>query len=326
MEKILIIGPNWLGDGVMAMPAIQSYARAFPGSRITMLVKPKMADLWTMHPAIADVWTCPETFNGTTQTIESIRAGNFKTAFILPNSLRSALLPFLGGIPRRIGFRGHWRGFLINNVIERPQDASHHQKHEYAAIFGCALANDELPHLKISRVLIEKARAALLPEKQWIALLPGAARGKAKRWPAEFFSDLGRTLESERGFMVAVFGSDAEKELCARICADIGANALNMAGQTTIPELAAALSCCAAVIGNDSGGVHLAAAAGAPVMAIYGITDPARTGPLGRKVVILQESATRSRDIPRQSAEAEQSLRKIRPQTAAEKLPALIGR
>ena len=324
-KKILIIGPNWLGDGVMAMPAVQAYKKAFPQTHLTMLVKPKMADLWTMHPAIDEVWTCPENFPGILRTAGMIRRNNFKTAFILPNSFRSALPPFLGLVPERAGFKGHFRSLLINKIIRRPESPPHyHQRYECAAILGVSLEDDEPPRLNIRGRMIEKARTLLSPEKKWIGLMPGAARGEAKRWLAEYFADLGRTLRSKHGFMIAVFGSNSEKDLCAGVRCGIGADALDLSGQTTLPELAAALSCCAAVVGNDSGGIHLAAAAGAAVVAVYGITDPEKTLPLGRKIVVLQESVRHLRDIPRRSKEAENTLRKITPQAVEEKLFELL--
>lgn len=325
--EVLIVGPNWLGDSIMAMPAIQTYRRASPQNRITMLVKPKMAELWAMHSAIDETWTCPETLSGIRQIALRIRNRRFTTAFILPNSFRSALLPFLGRVPERIGFHGHCRRFLLNKIIQKPHDPSHyHQQHEYAAIFGGTLKDDEPPRLKIDQNRTDKARAILTPPEKWIGLFPGAARGPAKRWPAGYFSDLGKTLRQKRQYHIAVFGSNAEKKLCARICSDIGTDALNLAGQTTLPELAALLACCAAVIGNDSGGIHLAAAAGAPVIVIYGITDPDKTRPSGRKVAVLQESEMRSRNIPRRSAEAEKSLKKISPQAIEDALLNLIAK
>lgn len=344
-EQTLIVGLNWLGDSVMAMPAIQAFAKAFPEKRLTMLVKPALAELWPMHPAIDETWACSETFLEMGKIAGQIRGRRFETAFILPQSFRSALIPFLARVPRRIGMRGHFRSRLLTKIVSLPPNAGNiHQQQEYMAILGRNAGQDEFPLLRISNVHVEKAGAMLGQGKErWIGLIPGAARGPAKTWPADYFAALGQIIRKNHWGNIVIFGSAAEKDLCARISARIGNNApegainhaqsvvnhaegvVNLAGQTNLPELAALMSRCSVVIGNDSGGVHLAAAAGAAVIVIFGITDPAKTKPLGRKVVILQDSLLRARDIPRHSAEAEKSLQRISPELAAETTRNLIN-
>lgn len=325
-EEILIVGLNWLGDSVMAMPAIQAYRRAFPEKRLIMLAKPKLAELWPMHPAIDETWVCPETISGIWKTAGQIRGRQFSAAFILPKSFRSALIPFLGRVPQRIGLRGHFRGGLLTQIIPLPQNTGQpHQQYEYMAVLGQEADRGELPILQISNPHIEKARATLGNGKErWIGLFPGAARGPAKIWPADYFADLGRILRKNRFYNLVIFGSAADQCLCARIGARIGGDILNLAGRTSLPELAAFLSLCSFVVGNDSGGIHLAAAAGAAVIVIFGITDPAKTRPLGRQVIVLQDSPFRARDIPRHSAAAEKSLKKISPELVAETVRSLI--
>lgn len=323
---VLIVGLNWLGDSLMAMPAIQAFAKAFPEKRRVLLVKPKLAELWALQPAIDETWTCPPTLNGLPQTVARIRQQRFATAFILPNSFRSALLPFLGGVPERVGLRGHYRHYLLTRTIPPPPAARQlHQKHENAAIFGVRLDENELPRLRWPADDSEKAQKILSANQRWAGLIPGAARGKAKRWPAEYFSALGRLLQARHHCGIVLFGSAADQELCGRINSDLGNKTVNLAGRTSLPELAALFARCAAVIGNDSGGVHLAAAAGAAVIVIYGLTAPAKTRPLGRKVVVLQNSSTAARDIPRDSPAAEKCLRKISPEHAADACQALLA-
>jgi len=337
-EQTLIVGLNWLGDSVMAMPAIQAFAKAFPEKRLTMLVKPALAELWPMHPAIDETWACSETFLEMEKIAGQIRGRRFETAFILPQSFRSALIPFLARVPRRIGMRGHFRSCLLTKIVSLPPNAGNiHQQQEYMAILGRNADQDEFPALRISNTHVEKAGA--MPgqgKERWIGLIPGAARGPAKTWPADYFAALGQIIRKNHWGNIVIFGSAAEKDLCARISARIGNNAsegvlshaksvVNLAGQTNLPELAALMSRCSVVIGNDSGGVHLAAAAGAAVIVIFGITDPVKTKPLGRKVVILQDSRLRARDIPRHSAEAEKSLQKISPELVAETTRNLIN-
>lgn len=325
-KEVLIIGINWLGDSIMTMPAIQAYAKVFPEKRLIMLVKPKLAELWEMHPAINEVWASTAKSYEILRLASRIRQRRFAAAFILPNSFRSALIPFLGRIPERLGLRGHYRKCLLTKIIFPPQGPDNlHQQYEYLAVFGEKNDKEELPCLRIPDSCLDKAHALLGGNKRWVGLVPGAARGPAKRWPAEYFSALGKSLQSKHGCNIVLFGAETDIELCAQISSSAGKAALNLAGRTSLPELAALFSRCSAVIGNDSGGIHLAAAAGAPVIGIFGFTDPARTRPLGRKVIILQDSERRARDITRNSIEAQKILKKISPGLVEESFGKITG-
>lgn len=319
-DAVMIVGLNWLGDSIMAMPAIQAYRRAFPEKRLVMLTKPKLAGLWPMHTAIDETWICPENLSGIRRSSAQARARRFSSAYILPQSFRSAIVPFLAGIPARIGQSGHCRRFMLTKIISRTPDmARFHQQYEYMDVLGVAAHNNELPTLRIQSHSVEMARALLGQTKEFlIGLIPGAARGASKRWPADHFASLGRTISRKYDCTILIFGSDADRNLCEFIRGQIGENALNLAGQTSLPDFAALLALCKTVIGNDSGGVHLAAATGAAVVAIFGITDPAKTKPLGSKVIVLQDSPLRSRDVSRNSVLAAASLKKITPERAAE--------
>jgi heptosyltransferase-2 len=158
-----------------------------------------------------------------------------------------------------------------------------------------------------------------------LGLLPGAARGPSKQWPREHFLALAHRWIRELQGGVAIFGSSAETELCGELAAAAGRGAISLAARLDIPEWAAALSLCDVVVANDSGGMHVAAAVGAPVVALFGMTDPARTGPLGPRCVVLQESPTRARDIPRGSPEARKWLAAIQPDRVYETAQSLLG-
>lgn len=315
-ERVLVIGPNWLGDSLMAMPALQVFRRLRPAVHATVLVKPRLAELWKMQLAADEIWASAQTAAELPVLAARIRRARFDRAFVLPNSFRSALAPWLARVPERIGMRGHFRRLLLTDVAEPPR--GEHQKHECAAIFGVALAPDNLPELAIDKVERDKARRLLDRGGQpAAALLPGAARGPAKRWPACHFAALAGIL-SARGFAPVLLGSAAERPLCAEIATMAGNVPVNLAGQTSLAGLAAVLSACSVAVGNDSGGIHLAAAAGVPSVAIFGATDPAKTGPLGRRVAVLQKSALRSRNIARRSAAAQACLASILPEEVAE--------
>jgi heptosyltransferase-2 len=301
-----------------------------------MLVKTKLKALWTLHPAVDEVWALPPGSRALAAMVRAARAGKFETAFVLPHSFRSALVPFLARVSRRIGPPGHGRDWMLTDVVHPLQGAEReHQCLEYMAILGMARGNEALwpssvrPCLRLTPELTARAKALLgasgttrqSPDRQlpdWIAVMPGAAYGPAKRWPAERFAAAGRLLKDQLKCNIVAIGSAEERALCAIVARDAGPGSLNLAGETTLPELAAVLAQCRLALTNDSGGMHLATAMGIPVTAVFGITDPARTGPLGLAVRVMQASAYRSRDIRRDSPEARASLLRITPEQVAE--------
>lgn len=326
-QAVLLIGVNWLGDSIMAMPAIQAYRRDHPAERLVILVRPKLKTLWTMQSAVDEVWCLAPGVRALRETVRAARLAGFAVAFILPHSFRSALVPFLARIPRRIGPSGYWRDWLLTEVVlPRPGAAQEHQGLEYLNLFGSA-GPPEAPSLQLPPELTERARALLTPalpgvhsdasERGWIAVLPGAAYGPAKRWPAERFAMAAQLLKERLSCNIVLLGLSGERALCEVVARRTAPGSLNLAGQTSLAELAAVMAQCKLALSNDSGGMHLAAAMGIPLVAIFGVTDPARTGPLGSKVRVLQDSAERSRDIRRDSSEASASLLRITPEQVA---------
>jgi heptosyltransferase-2 len=145
-----------------------------------------------------------------------------------------------------------------------------------------------------------------------IAFFPGAAHGPSKRWPAGNFSDVGRRLVSEPGCRVLVLGSRGDKAVCDEVASGIGDGAVNLAGETDFLELIGLLSLCRCVVSNDSGGMHLAAGLGVPVIGLFGLTDPSKTAPVGtRHTLLLAEGVHRSRAIDPDSPEARSAIASI---------------
>ena len=330
MSRVLVCGPNWLGDSVMSMPALQRLKARYPAARLTLCVKPGLAPLWEMHEAVDDVVPLGDGFSGAMRAARAVRARGVRRALVFPNSFRSALIPFAARVPERVGMRGHQRAWMLTDVTPAPvADARRHQAWEYMTIAG--LKDEETlddPRLRVPRTLRDacRARFGLSEERVWTALIPGAAYGPSKRWPPEHFAAVGRRLRDARDAGVVVLGSDAEAPLCRRVAEETGGAALNLAGRTSLPEVTAVLSLCRCVVGNDSGGTHLATAVGARVVTIFGITDPERTGPLGAgHRVIGPEGGRRSRDIPRDSDEARARLAAIAPERVWEAVRELYG-
>lgn len=325
---VLFVGVNWLGDSVMAMPAIQAWRRAHSAARLVMLVKPKLKTLWELHPAVDEVWDLPPGLRNLGAAVRKARARKFDAAFVFPHSFRSALVPFLARVPRRIGMPGHGRDWMLTQVVPPHPDAERRRQcFEYMDLLGVE-GKDEAPRLQLTPELRTRAAALLgASGTGWIAVMPGAAFGPAKRWPAERFAAAARILKDRLNCNIVALGSSGERELCETVMRGIGPDSLNLAGRTMLTELAAVLAQCRLALTNDSGGMHLAAAMGVPVVAVFGITDPARTGPLGASARVLQASAQRNRDIRRDSPEARASLLSISPeQAAAAALELVAGR
>ncbi len=317
---ILIVGVNWLGDACMCMPSLQVYRDLHPDAHIAVLSKPPLVPLWKMQPAVNEVLTLDPGHWGLLKTAGRLRMLNIDTAFIFPNSWRSALVAFLGGIPRRIGAGPRIRFFLLTKSVVLPeQTETQHQQWEYAHILGLDTTRP-LPEPALS---LSPETSMMPPDEQTgttkVALIPGAARGRSKQWPASHFIQTARILlKSLPKCRFTIFGTLGETTICAQIAEALHGNALSLAGKTTLPALAASLAECATVICNDSGGMHLAAASGTPVVAVYGITDPDKTGPLGPvHMCIRADTHSSTRDIGRDDADAIHALESISPERVA---------
>jgi heptosyltransferase-2 len=327
-ENVLICGTNWLGDSVMSMPAVHAFKKESRDCRITLLVKSKLVPLWSMFGGIDDVIELQGGSAATFAAAGTVRGRHFDKAYVLPNSFRSALIPFIAGIPVRVGAAGHMRSWMLTEVSPgRETPGKEHQLWEYFRILK--LGEDRntpgIPPLLVPAAETAKARERLVAGKTWIGMLPGAARGSSKRWPASCFVEVGKAM-AKSGYGIVIMGSAHEAALCAGVAGGIEGNVVNLAGQTSLTGLAAFLGSCRVVVTNDSGGMHLAAAVGTPLVAIFGITDPSKTGPLGKTAkLILAEGVSRSRDIDRSSEIAESSLRSIKPEQVCEAVKGLLG-
>ncbi|MGQ9661929.1 MAG: lipopolysaccharide heptosyltransferase II [Kiritimatiellia bacterium] len=330
-QRILICGTNWLGDSIMSMPAVQMFKRQNPATQLALLVKPNLIPLWELQPAVDELIRLDTGFQGTLATVCRLRDRRFDRAYIFPNSFRAAALPFLARVPVRRGFRGHARAWLLTELVRvSPTPERIHQAWEYVAILDILVVGGSLesPRLNVTQSDAQEVMRRLRlngSSGQFIGMAPGAARGPSKRWPASHFAACGRLLADSEDFAILVFGTAPEAELCSFVATQIGPRAYNLAGKTTLRELAALLTACRAVVANDSGCMHLATAVGTPVVAVFGITEPAKTGPLGRAHrIITREVNRRSRDIRRRSAEAEQCLREIEPEEVAAAVRSLL--
>ena len=316
----------------MAMPALQQFQARWPRRRVVILAKPPLLPLWGMHGAVHAVLPLDEGLAGVWRATRMVRARHAAIAYVLPNSIRSALVPFGAGVRARIGQRGQrWPGMLTHLVTGSPDAKREHQAWEYMRILGVDdVATLERPRLDIpSEVVTETdARLDVVPGVPLIGVLPGAAYGPSKRWPSRNFAEVARMLRTQLRGRVVLLGGKAEVPVCAEVEAALGGAVLNLAGATSLPELAAGLARCSVVLCNDSGGMHVSAAVGTPVVAVYGITDPAATGPLGPgHRIVFTPGVRQSRNLARDSDAAREALAAITPaRVVAEALAALQER
>lgn len=297
--KTLVVGPSWVGDMVMAQSLYRMLSARDPMPEVHVLAPAWSLPLVERMPAVSqgiaiDVGHGRLGLGQRLAIAHSLRSVGYDRAIVLPRSLKSALVPFLAGIPRRTGFRGEWRYGLINDM--RPFDPSVLDKTVLRFLaLGLESPDEPLPEILEPRLSVdEAARAALLARLELdasqpaIALMPGAEYGPAKQWPAERFGRLAAAL-CERGFSVWVLGSEKERPLGDTIRAESPA-ARNLCGRTTLPEVVDLLSATEAAVSNDSGLMHVAAAVDTHVVAIYGSSSPSFTPPLTERKSVLYEN------------------------------------
>jgi heptosyltransferase-2 len=286
VSRVVVFAPNWLGDAVMALPAIADVGRALPAGALTIAARPTIAPLFGLLPAIGDVVLLTKKGPETRSPLS--------TAILMPNSFQSALLAWRAGIAERWGYRTDWRRPLLTRAIEAPTGL--HQVEYYRHLVrALGFANGAgQPHIPLSNELRESG-AEQLRGVGWdgveplLAIAPGAAYGGSKRWPPEYFAALVRSL-SEDGVRAVMVGSRADlpvgREIEAAVEASNGVSLLNLMG-TDLSTLAAVLVNCRALVSNDSGAMHLAVALGVRVTAVYGPTDERVTRPLGDAHAVL---------------------------------------
>lgn len=321
-NEVLVISPNWLGDAVMAMPAVKQLELASPaGTRIVILAKRAVAGLWRMHTSVSEVVELAGGNKATFAMARTLRKRGFKQVYIFPNSFRSALIPFLARIPRRRGTVIHARALMVNDGVRFDKSFDNkHQAIEYLKLVNAPLDSD-LSNTGFAPEAAELPEefASKVSSSTCVAIIPGAARGDSKRWP--FYAEAAKLMLAKKPELkFFICGSPNEAPLCEQVANDIGADsATSLAGKTNLAQFATVLRKVKLVLCNDSGGMHLASASGTPVVAMYGLTSPVKTGPLGSNAIVIQpEGVKGARAISRDSAEAIAALRSISAEQVAE--------
>ncbi|MSQ71821.1 MAG: lipopolysaccharide heptosyltransferase II [Betaproteobacteria bacterium] len=290
MTSILIVAPNWIGDTLLAQPLFARLAERLPGATIDALASPWTAPLLARMPEITGVIESPFD-HGQLRLRErwrfgrSLRENRYDQAIVLPNSFKSALIPFFADIPLRAGFVGESRYGILNLVHRLDNKALPLMAERYAQLAeapGSALrrplARSRL-QVDQANLLITVSRLGLNRRHSVVVLCPGAEYGPAKRWPVMHFAQLARDLAAA-GHVVWLIGSAKDRPLGDDIVREAGAGILNLCGRTDLASSIDLLSLARVVVSNDSGLMHVAAALGRPVVALYGSSSPAHTPPL----------------------------------------------
>ncbi|MGI6852005.1 lipopolysaccharide heptosyltransferase II [Mesorhizobium sp. 1B3] len=279
--SILVIGPRWVGDMVMAQSLFIALRQIHPGAVIDVMAPAWAAPLVGRMPEVRTRIDAPFSRKklefGLRRRIGRSLKGRYDQAFVMQGSWKSALVPFFAGIPRRTGHRREMRYGLINDIVPLP-DAI--KRKTAQAFFGLARGGTfQPPQLAIDKdnQVALLARHSL-PEKQFVALMPGAEFGPAKRWPSEKYAAFARKM-MEDGLQVALFGSANDKPVTSEI-ADLAPGAIDLAGTTRLEDAIDLIAAARLAVSNDSGLMHIAAAVGTPVVAVYGSTSPENTPPL----------------------------------------------
>jgi lipopolysaccharide heptosyltransferase II len=291
--RILIRSSNWLGDAVMSVPAVRAIKAGRPDAHITVAVPSKIASMWKLVAEVDRI--IPLTGTSLVGAVHAIRQQpGFDVAILFPNSLRVALEVWLGSVPRRVGYRGHTRRWLLNQIMaepSRPGPVQHQAVHCLRIAQELGAEIDDNWKNAFRRVQRGSDRTKLLSpahERVKLALSPGAEYGQAKRWLPERFAEAAAAVAAQLPAQWILFGTPKDMPVGETIARALGDSCVNRVGQTTLEQLIDELRECRLLLTNDTGTMHLAALLGVPTVAIFGSTEPRLTGPLGDRQIIVR--------------------------------------
>ena len=287
-SRVLVRAPNWVGDVVLSLPALRDVRRAFPAARLEVLARPWVGGLYA---AVSEVDAVVES-RGTLADADAIR-GRHDLGLLLPNSFASAFTLWRAGVPQRWGYATDARGPLLTRSCRVSASVGgQSQVYYYRAMLeglGLQVSGPPDASLACPEAWAERGRALLGGPGPWIGINPGAAYGTAKRWPPERFAAAAELVARRSGARVAIVGSAAERPLAEQIAAQLGASARVLCGETTLADLVGVLRELRLLLTNDSGPMHLAAALGTPLVAVFGSTDWTETAPFSERARIVRE-------------------------------------
>ena len=303
MNRILVIAPNWIGDAVMSQPLLAAIKVSYPHAVIDVLATPWVAPVYRACSEVTELIEA-DLRHGQLQwglrraLAAQIKKRNYASCYVLPNSLKSALIPWLANIPVRIGYQGELRRFLLTETkTNSPKTQRIPMVEHYAnlcAPSGNLNTTSNPPYLVPMASALESARARLqaagIQTDALVVLCPGAEYGPSKRWPAAQFAALAQSiLNAKPTASVVLLGSPSDRAIGDAIVSSAASQShtFNWCGATSLDEAIAIISLCSKVVSNDSGLMHIAAALQVPQVAIFGSSDPSHTPPNSAKASII---------------------------------------
>ena len=300
-EALLVRAVNWLGDAVLTTPALGAVRAAFPGSRIVLAAKPLVAELFRHHPDVDEILVYDKEGRhagaaGMLRMARELRRRRFDAAILFQNAFDAGLLAFLGGIPDRAGYATDGRRLLLSRAVPVTEEVLrlHHAEYYLHLVSKLGIPRPANPSMRLNvtgeerDAMAERLAALGIPKRgRLLGIHPGATYGSAKRWFPDRFAAVADALSEEWEASVVLMGSPPERPLASEIEGLMRRNAVNLAGRTSVRELMALIASCSFLVTNDSGPMHIAAALGIPLAAIFGPTDWRATSPwTGRAKVV----------------------------------------
>lgn len=298
MRKILIVGPSWVGDCMLMQPMLARLVQRYPGCVIDVLAPPWTATLLKAMPEVSDVIINPFPhgaldLQGRRKLGVSLRAAAYDQAIVLPNSLKSALVPFFANIPQRTGFTGEMRYGLLNDARKLDKRVLPLMVERFAQLaedkggtIPRPLANPQLS-VDVDARDATLAKLGLNLDAPVAIFCPGAEYGPAKRWPVAYFAETAQRLVA-RGYAVWLIGSNKDHEVAEQIVGLGNPMVRNLCGNTDLIDAIALISCAQLVVSNDSGLMHLTAAQNRPMIALFGSSSPEFTPPLSAESMVVR--------------------------------------
>jgi heptosyltransferase II len=304
--KILVRATNWVGDAIMALPALRTVRRRFPDAEIAIVARPYVADIYR-DQAICNQFIAYDPkglhagISGRERLASELRARKFDVALLLQNAFDAAWLAWRANIPERIGYARDGRSFLLTKAVPLPKhgEIPAHERFYYLELLRRASWVDSLQDETFIDLSVPGDRRRTADEflcksgvrrgALRIAIGAGASYGSAKCWPPLRFAEVANRLQAEADADVILFGTSAEAGVATAISTGMRRPPVDLLGKTAIADLPALLSQCHLFIGNDSGAMHVAAAVGLPVVAVFGPTDPEGTAPVTPRCNIVQQ-------------------------------------
>lgn len=298
MKRVLVIAPSWVGDAVMMQPLLMRLLERDPHTQIDVFAPAWCAGLIARMPEVREVIINPFAhgvlaWKARWRVARDLKKRGYQQAIVLPNSLKSALVPWFAGIPQRTGFIGEQRYGLLNDWRRLDRDALPLMVERFVALAepkGIPVSRPiPQPQLQtdLTQQTLLRARWHLHRQQPLAVFCPGAEFGEAKRWRPRHFAELARQL-SVFGWQVVLVGSKKDAPVATEIVTYSGNNAMNLCGKTELCEVVDVLAAADLVVSNDSGLMHVAAALGRPLVALYGSSSPTFTPPLHPQAQVVR--------------------------------------